>query len=83
MLALPQVCPICAVPLVPATGKRTARSPSIDRLIPTLGYTSANTWIICSHCNVLKNGATPDLMRRVLAEIEQRGLVPPEAAQAA
>jgi hypothetical protein len=44
----------------PATGrgKQAADRPSLDRLIPSLGYTKTNTKIICTRCNIIKNGGS-------------------------
>ena len=35
-------------------------APSIDRIIPSLGYTQSNSLICCYRCNAIKNDATSD-----------------------
>lgn len=35
-----------------------ANSPSLDRLIPALGYVESNCFLICSRCNTLKRDAS-------------------------
>lgn len=75
--ALPDNCALCGMQfsmVVSMHGGATHSAPSIDKLIPSLGYTEENTWIICRGCNATKSNATPDFMRRVLAEIDARGL---------
>lgn len=76
-IALTESCPICARVFTPITGKQggsVPSSPSIDRIIPALGYTAENTWLICRGCNATKSNATPEFMRRILAEVESRNL---------
>ena len=41
-------------------------SPSLDRLIPSLGYISGNVFLICFRCNALKNDATLKELETVL-----------------
>ena len=41
------------------TGKQTANSPSIDKIIPEMGYTKGNIQIISNKANKMKSDATP------------------------
>lgn len=51
-------------------------SPSLDRLVPSEGYTTANCVWICFLCNVRKNDSTAREMRAIAdfidAEVERR-----------
>lgn len=53
-------------------------SPSVDRLVPRLGYTVKNVTIICWRCNNLKRDATPAELECVAAwarkETTRRGI---------
>lgn len=64
-LKLPAKCPILGIPLIPRAGKGSgpwAHSPSLDRVVPALGYTPGNVWIISSRANTLKsNGSLEEL----------------------
>ena len=40
-------------------------SPSIDRIIPELGYVKGNVQIICMLANRIKSNATPDQVIQV------------------
>lgn len=40
-------------------------SPSVDRLIPTLGYVDTNVVLACHRCNAIKNDATLDELRQL------------------
>lgn len=78
-ITFPEACPICGVRFseIPKLGRRggaVSSSPSIDRLIPSLGYTDENCWVICRDCNRRKSDSTPDFMRAILAEVGRRGL---------
>jgi hypothetical protein len=70
-------CPICGSGMPGG-----AVAPSLDRLIPSLGYTPENVWVICRQCNVRKNSSsTKDLYRiadACYAEIRKRGLKEPK-----
>lgn len=73
------LCPLCGILLTnPDSGMVQPNTPSMDRIVPSLGYVKENVWHICYACNSKKNGAEPDLMLRSLQEAARRGLwVPP------
>lgn len=68
---IPTHCPILGIKLCrdPKTGYENY--PSIDRLIPELGYVRGNVWVISFRANTLKSNATLDEMRLVLAAVEK------------
>jgi len=66
-LYIPPVCPVLGIPLEVGTVANRDYSPSIDRIIPELGYTAKNTQIISYRANMIKNNATLDELRRVAA----------------
>lgn len=53
-------------------------SPSLDRIIPNLGYIIQNVVVCCYRCNAIKNEASPDelqqLAEAVLGVALSRGL---------
>ena len=51
-------CPICGVRFVHEQNHK--HEISIDRIVPALGYTDANTAAICRTCNGLKADLDPD-----------------------
>ena len=66
-LFLPKHCPVLGVRLSPnisRTGKNhgqpSPNSPSLDRIIPHLGYIPGNVIIISQRANTIKHNATPD-----------------------
>ena len=67
-LKLPKLCPILGVELKYKGGDS---SPSVDRIVPHLGYVKGNVQIISMRANRIKNDATPDELRKV-ADYMQR-----------
>jgi hypothetical protein len=63
-IIIPKYCPVLGMELRVAKGKHMQyESPSLDRIIPELGYTKGNVRVISMRANTLKNNAT-------LAELE-------------
>lgn len=71
---IPDNCPCCGVMFdyytVPPRSERNP-SPSLDRLIPELGYTAKNTRVLCHRCNCIKNNATADELEQIAAYIRR------------
>lgn len=63
---VPSHCPILGIPIKRNTGglSRAQDSPSVDRIIPELGYVKGNIQIISMRANVMKNDASPEQLRR-------------------
>lgn len=68
---IPDVCPVLGVPLVKATGKASDNSPTIDRVIPALGYIPGNVRVISYRANRLKCDSTLGEMELVLADLRK------------
>lgn len=63
-ITIPDACPVLGIALCRnAEGGFNDASPSLDRLIPALGYVRGNVVVISNRANILKKNAT-------LAEIE-------------
>ena len=52
----------------------TDNSPSIDRLIPELGYIKGNVNVISLRANIIKNNATKDELIKIANWMESKGL---------
>ena len=60
--------------LMKADMNQRRSSPSLDRIVPSKGYTSSNVVVCCYRCNAMKSDATPqELSRlaRIVGEIIQ------------
>ena len=67
-IIIPDRCPVLGIPLVFGRGARapTDNSPSVDRVIPSLGYIKGNVIVISQRANRIKNDATREELVRVL-----------------
>ena len=59
-IIVPKICPILEIPLFRGNKKHTPNSPTLDRLIPELGYVKNNVRVISYKANVMKSDATID-----------------------
>ena len=60
-ISVPDRCPVLDIPLIQGKGKFTKNSPTLDKLIPKLGYVKGNINVISRLANVIKqdvDGAT-------------------------
>ena len=72
---LPTRCPVLGIPIYKGeNGRMTDNSPSLDRIVPELGYIPSNVVVISYKANAIKRNATPQEIRRV-ADFYER-LVP-------
>mgnify|MGYP003639973722 FL=1 len=59
-------CPALSIELKQGTkGKPIDSSPSLDRILPELGYIKGNVQIICNLANKIMSSATPDQVMAV------------------
>jgi hypothetical protein len=66
----PKICPILYIPLERGA-ENTDNSPSVDRLIPELGYTPENCRVISQRANRVKSNGTIEEHRRIADWIEK------------
>jgi hypothetical protein len=72
-LVMPEFCPLLGTRISVGNGnKHHANSPSVDRIIPSLGYVSGNVWIISYRANAIKNDATLDELKSVVRGLANR-----------
>lgn len=59
-ISIPEYCPLLGIKLNKhvGEGKLHDDSPSLDKIIPELGYTKGNVWIISNKANRMKSNAT-------------------------
>ena len=60
-IKFPDICPVLGIPVIleqiDGPRKRTDNTPSLDRIIPELGYVKGNVEMISWRANRLKNDA--------------------------
>ena len=64
-IEMPKVCPVLGIPFEIGIGKQINGSPSLDRIIPELGYIPGNVIVVSSLANRIKNNATVEQIRLV------------------
>ncbi|WP_422049716.1 hypothetical protein [Shimia sp.] len=64
-ISIPHSCPVLDIPLIVGSGKPTDNSPSLDRVVPALGYVRGNVLVISNRANRIKNNATVAELRQV------------------
>lgn len=69
-LKVPEVCPVLGVPLDWGAEDRDT-TPSIDRLIPDLGYVLSNVRIVSHRANRLKQDATVEELEKILLYLKE------------
>jgi len=69
-IEVPEFCPILGIKLEVADGKIADSSPTIDRIIPELGYIKGNVMVISWRANRIKNNATVEELRKIANWLE-------------
>ena len=57
-IKVPEFCPVLGIPLISSKGGMTDNSPTLDKLIPSLGYVKDNVRVISNRANRIKSDAT-------------------------
>ena len=60
---IPKECPILGLLIKPGRGHIQPDSPSLDRMVPKLGYVRGNVQVVSVKANVMKNNATETELR--------------------
>jgi len=69
---IPSHCPLLGIKLQLSESKATANSPSLDNIIPSLGYVQGNIWVISRRANIIKNDASLDELKLIVTNWEKR-----------
>lgn len=69
-ITIPDRCPVLGIPLSVGDGKRHNGSPSIDRVDNSRGYTVDNVRVISMRANMIKNDATLEELKAIVAYME-------------
>jgi hypothetical protein len=64
-IIVPDTCPVLGIPIFRTPGKRSANSPSLDRLNPSAGYVRGNVAVISDKANRIKTDATAQELQMV------------------
>jgi hypothetical protein len=64
-IIIPAVCPVLGIVIVYNKTGFHPSSPSLDKVVPELGYVPHNIRVISNRANRLKHDATPAELRKV------------------
>lgn len=70
-IPIPETCPVLGIPLFCGEGSAIPNSPTIDRIIPALGYVPGNVRVISHRANTIKNDATEEELLLVVRYIRE------------
>lgn len=70
---IPEICPVLGIPLVSKEGRHgfLDNSPSLDRIIPALGYVRGNVRVISNRANTIKRDATMTELEAIVAYLKR------------
>lgn len=71
-ISIPETCPILGIPLLKGKGVYTDNSPTLDRIIPSLGYTKGNIWVISMRANRLKQDSTVEELYLLYTKVKEK-----------
>jgi hypothetical protein len=71
-IVIPKLCPITGIELKFGVGRVHDASPSVDRLIPSLGYVKGNCYVISAKANRMKQENTIEDFTKILQYIKER-----------
>lgn len=69
-IEIPDFCPILGLPLSIADDRATDTSPSVDRIVPNLGYIPGNIHVISYRANRIKNDSTLEELQKIVSYFE-------------
>lgn len=71
-ISIPEICPVLGIKLQRGSIQQRDASPSIDRIIPELGYVPGNIAIVSYRANRIKNNGTVEEHRRIATWMEEQ-----------
>lgn len=65
-ISIPDRCVLLDIPLIAQKNRMSVNSPSLDKIIPELGYVVGNIQVISQRANLLKSNSTLEELRRLV-----------------
>lgn len=69
---IPSHCPLLNIPLQFQNGKVGDNSPSLDKIIPELGYVKNNVWVVSIRANRLKSDSSYDELLLLVTNLRKK-----------
>jgi hypothetical protein len=70
-IVIPKVCPILGIPLFHEKGGVTDNTPSLDKIIPSLGYIKGNVAVISWKANLMKSDLSIEILQNIINYIQK------------
>lgn len=70
-LVIPEFCPVLGLRLKKGSGPRQWNSPSVDRIVPELGYVESNVRVISWRANWLKSSGSKEELAAIVRYLEE------------
>lgn len=71
-IIIPDICPLLEIPLKKGKGSVQSSSPSLDRIIPEVGYVKGNVWVISHRANMLKNASSLEELELIVKNMKDK-----------
>lgn len=71
-IIIPEICPVLGIPIQVSDEKLNDASPSLDRFIPSLGYTKNNVTVISMRANRMKTDGTLEEIEKLYYWMKER-----------
>jgi hypothetical protein len=68
---VPNLCPCLGIPLIRGQRVICNNSPTLDRIVPELGYVKGNVWVISSRANRIKTNASLAELKLIATALEK------------
>ena len=65
-IIIPEYCPVLGIPLFVSDNNCSDNSPSLDKVIPELGYIKTNIVVMSHRANTIKNNATIEELEKIV-----------------
>ena len=72
-IVIPKVCPVLGITMTRGSGRHIDSSPSLDRIIPELGYVPGNVAVISWRANRIKSDASAEELQKISAWVTKVG----------
>lgn len=70
-IEIPDRCPLLGIKLVTTNSVMRPNSPTLDKVIPELGYVKGNIWVISARANTIKNDASLEELKLLTQNLEK------------
>jgi hypothetical protein len=70
-IVIPKICPVLGIDIKQSEKNNSDNSPSLDKIVPELGYVKGNVMVISWRANSLKRDTSPEELKLILNYIEK------------